>query len=196
VHFHIDDEEEPPVTTVAGSLFYPRVLESIDPAWDTAADLGAGHGRQAISLASRLQRVFAVDLNPAPKDLPPNVTWVRERIENWVARLAFDQVDLVLMRNSLQFLNREYGEIVLATLAQVVNRGGVVAIATFNQEARPPTPAAWLSLWHLSDLREFFRFGWEVIYAVEEVHEGTGMDDKTKRLWFTTQLIVRRTSVL
>ncbi|MDP2789760.1 MAG: class I SAM-dependent methyltransferase [bacterium] len=97
-------------------------------------DLGAGEGRQVLAAVRKGAKVFAVDkqavLPIAATD--PAVTWIQTTIEDYdIPKGAFD---LIVMKNVIHFLKREFVQHSLASsIVQGLRAHGTLYISTFGQ---------------------------------------------------------------
>ncbi len=190
-----------PVHGTLSAMFSTVFYRQMRPAFD-ALDLGAGsegsgHGPLA-SLASRVRRVIAVDVCARPANLPGNVEWEQESIEDWLRDRSFfpsDSFHAIVARNVLHFLDRDLVlDALLPEIRESLFPGGIVAIATFHLQPNPPVDPPYPSLFRLADLRRAFPPRWNALLGVEETLRGPGHGDGVLRDWHTTQLVIRKPS--
>lgn len=191
----------PSVRSTLSARFSTVLRDQLLPEFDVL-DLGAGSGGSARTpigyVANRVRRVVAVDTCAMPTDLPRNVEWQQERIEDWLQDRSFfpcEPYHVVVARNVLHFLDRDLAlDALLPEIRDSVLPGGIVAIATFFRQPDPPVHPPYPSLYRLADLRRTFPARWNELLAVEETLSGPGHGDATMRNWHTTQLVIRKPS--
>ena len=190
-----------PVRSTLSARFSTVFHDQLRPEFDVV-DLGAGSDGSErgplASLASRVRRVVAVDVCRQPAELPRNVEWQQERIEDWLQDRAFfpcGSHHAFVARNSLHFLDRDLVlDALLPEIRDSLLPGGIVAIATFHRQPDPPVSPPYPSLFRLADLRRAFPPTWNALLAVEETLSGPGHGDRLVRDWHTTQLVIRKPS--
>ncbi len=170
------------------SEFFTEFLALLTPG-RSVLDLGAGSGRQALAMAERGCRVWAVD-RQAGNVAHDRIVWQAARIEEWLQKPAEVAFDAVLMGNVIQFFPREW---VAATLVpELVKRTAeraVVGVRTFFQ---PPEPKfdRELTYWSASELVALFP-NWECVYQNQESKASPDMKGMN-RLFHTSSIIIRK----
>ncbi len=188
-----------PVSATTTALFSSKVVQLLRSD-QIIVDFGAGNDgsvRSPLGIVSKYVReVIAIDIESVPPELPSNVEWRQERIEDWLYERSFfpsGPFHGFIARNSLQFLERDFVlNTLLPWLRDCVEPGGFIALATFYRAPDPPVNPPYRSLFHLEELRQVFPPNWKSVLAVEEVLCGSGYYNRTLRNWYTTQLVIKR----
>lgn len=115
------------IDPILAKLFTSHTFSSV-------LDLGAGEGQQALFAAQQGAHVDAVDTKSIPSNCVgnPNIHWVQSYIHEFA--LPKNTYNLVIMRNVLHFLKREYvTKIFSQQVVQSLKSGGCLFLATFEQ---------------------------------------------------------------
>lgn len=169
--------------------FTAACLAKITPGM-TVLDIGAGNGRFAQMFADRGAQVVAVDPE-APTGTPPGITFVKQKIEDFIARPGDDKYDFIFLRNIIQFLEKSWTLTALFPwLEEHTTANGLIAIETFYANPEPPFPRPLRSAYELKELTAHFS-RWLEIYSAQYEHLGPDMSGHERR-FFTTDLIIQK----
>lgn len=106
-----------------------------DYSFTSVLDLGSGEGFEALFAAQHGARVVAVDQKPIPSSClnNPNIKWDQSKIHEFV--IPPNAFDLVILRNIIHFLNREFFITHIApSIIRSMRSGGWLYLSTFQKQ--------------------------------------------------------------
>jgi SAM-dependent methyltransferase len=125
---------------------FAAMLEGLDPARLTAADVGAGTGISARLLAARGVRVIAVEPNRAMREAAapdPRITWRKGTGE--ATGLPDASVGLVLCAQSFHWMRTSEA---IAEFHRILSPGGRLAVMWNNRDRRDPMTMGFIEAIH------------------------------------------------
>ncbi len=154
-------------------------------------DLGAGSGRQAIAIAQRGCKVWAVDKNPA-KVQHKLITWQTLPIETWLQKPSSTRYDAVLMNNIVQFFSKGWVTgVLIPELAKRTTDRCLFGIRTFFKLPEPAFEnSTVLSYWTAQELLSLFP-GWKCLHQNQQSAAAADMTGR-ERLFHNSSIIVQQ----
>lgn len=160
---------------------------------DTVLDLGAGKGIHALKMAEKGATVITLEKNRMEDHVhSQSIHWQFQNIRDWVKENKEKKLyDLILMRNLVQFCDKEWAmNALFPVLEEILKQGGVLGIETFFKPPEPPFPKLHHSYWTTDELQDAFS-NLEMLFS-QTTEEERKDQSGTPRKFFISNVILKK----